>query len=366
MKYPGLLQPLEVANQSWQVISMDFVEGLPKSDHYSCVLVVVDTFSKYAHFVPLAHPYTAQSVATAFMNNIYKLHGLPEAIISDRERVFTSKLWQELFRLSGTQLKMSSAYHPQTDGKTERVNQCLETYLRCFLQTCPRQWVKWLHLAEYWYNTCFHSSTGRTPFEVVYGQSPKHFGVDSIECCAVPDLQEWMAERDLMTQLVKQHLQRAQQKMKVQADKKRSDQSFLVGDKVFLKLQPYVQQSVAPRANSKLAFKYFGPFEILQKIGQVAYKLQLPEGSLIHPVFHVSQLKKYIGSDTQVSSVIPEPIDYNPVAESAIGDRICNVKGKVQLQVLVQWKGWPRNMATWEPKVVSISLMDCLEDETNL
>lgn len=134
--------------------------------------MVVDTFSKYAHFIPLAHPYTALSVATSFMNNVYKLHGLPEAIVSNRDKVFTSNLWQELFKLCQIQLKMSSSYHPQTDGQTEHVNQCLETYLRCFVQTCPKHWIKWLALAEFWYNTCYHSSTGRTPFEVVYEQHP--------------------------------------------------------------------------------------------------------------------------------------------------------------------------------------------------
>lgn len=338
VKYPGLLQPLPIADHNWQIISMDFIEGLPKSGNYSCILVVVDTFSKYGHFIPLAHPFTVLSVATTFLNNVYKLHGLPESIISDRDRVFTSNLWQELFKLSQTQLRMSSAYHPQTDGQTERVNQCLETFLRCFVQCCPKQWVKWLPLSEFWYNTCYHSSTGKSPFEVVYGHPPKHFGIDTVESCVVSDLQEWLAERQLMTQLVRQHLQRAQQKMKNQADKNRIDRQFEVGEMVFVKLQPYVQQSVAHRANHKLAFKYFGPFEILQKVGLVAYKLKLPPSSSIHPVFHVSQLKKVIGAKTKVSSYIPEPANSHPAAESVIGERLCTRRGRVQPQVLVKWR----------------------------
>jgi transposase InsO family protein len=121
-KLPGLLQPLLVPSQAWSTVSLDFIEGLPKSGGYDVIFVVVDKFTKYAHFVPMSHPYTALSVAQLYFNNIYKLHGLPEAIISDRDGVFTSALWQELFRLSNTKLLMSSFYHPQTDGQTERLN----------------------------------------------------------------------------------------------------------------------------------------------------------------------------------------------------------------------------------------------------
>jgi transposase InsO family protein len=136
-RYPGLLQPLPVPAGAWEVVSMDFVKGLPRSGQHNCILVVVDKFSKLAHFLPLRHPFTALSVAKLYLDNIYKLHGLPMVIISDRDRVFTSKLWRELFGLAGVTLKMSSAYHPQTDGQTERINQCMETYLRCFAHVCP-------------------------------------------------------------------------------------------------------------------------------------------------------------------------------------------------------------------------------------
>lgn len=123
------------------------------------------------------------------MNQIYKLHGMLMSIVSDRDRIFTSKLWQELFKLSGTQLRMSGSYHPQMDGPTERVNQCLEAYLRCFVQACPKQWSKWLALAEFWYNTCYHSSLGKTPFEVLYGHPPRHLGINPSGECAVLDLE---------------------------------------------------------------------------------------------------------------------------------------------------------------------------------
>lgn len=120
--YPGLLVPLPVPTESWQVLSMDFIEGLPRSGNTNCVLVVVDKFSKFAHFIPLLHPFTAATVAKTFLDNIYKLHGMPSHIISDRDRIFTSTFWRELFKLANTTLCMSSAYHPKSDGQTERVN----------------------------------------------------------------------------------------------------------------------------------------------------------------------------------------------------------------------------------------------------
>jgi hypothetical protein len=169
VKLPRLLQPLLVPDIAWSTISLDFIEGLPKSHGFDSILVVIDKFTKYGHFLPLVHPFTPLSVAQAYFQNVYKLHGLPEAIISDRDRVFTSKLWQESFKLSDTKPLMSSAYHPQTDGQTERLNQCLEAFLRCAVHSCPKNWSKWIALAEYWYNTTYHTALGLTPFELLYG-----------------------------------------------------------------------------------------------------------------------------------------------------------------------------------------------------
>lgn len=138
------------------------------------------------------------------MQHIFRLHGLPLALISDHDRIFTSTLWQELFRLSQTQLRMSSPYHPPTDGQTERVNQCLETYPRSSVNSCPRNWYNWLFLVEYWYNTTFHSALGRTPYEVIYGTLPREFGVTQVDQCTVPDLATWLCEREVMLELLQQ------------------------------------------------------------------------------------------------------------------------------------------------------------------
>lgn len=192
-KYPGLLQPLPVPDAAWQVVSMDFIEGLPCSGRFNCILVVVDKFSRYAHFIPLAHPFSAADVAVAFMDNVYKLHSLPEQIISDRDRVFNSLFWRQLFALTGTTLSMSSSYHPETDGQSERVNQCLEGYLRCFAHACPTKWIQWLSLAEFWYNTSPHSALGKSPFEVLYGTSPRHLGISADSLCRICKL-GWIRE----------------------------------------------------------------------------------------------------------------------------------------------------------------------------
>jgi hypothetical protein len=159
-KNPGLLQPLPIPDEAWQIITMDFIEGLPNSGNANCILVVADKFTKLAHFLPLMHPYTAASVARLFLDSVYKLHGMLVSIISDRDRVFTSLFWKELFSLARVKLRISTAYHPHSDGQTERVNQCLETFLRCFVTACPNAWSNWLSLAEFWYNTSFHFAIG--------------------------------------------------------------------------------------------------------------------------------------------------------------------------------------------------------------
>jgi transposase InsO family protein len=149
---------------AWPLISMDFVEGLPKAQGKNVILVVVDRFTKYANFIAISHPYTAQDVVDAYIINVSKLHGLPRVIVTDRDPIFTSSVWQSLFKNLGVELHLSSAYHPPTCGQTERVNQCLENYLRCMCFNGPKRWIYWLSLAEWWYNSSYHTSLNMTPF----------------------------------------------------------------------------------------------------------------------------------------------------------------------------------------------------------
>lgn len=155
--YPGLLQPLPIPNKVWQNISMDFIEGHPRVAGHEVIFVVVDRLSKATHFMALKHPYIVVEVAQAFMNGVFKLHGMSKIIVSNKDLVFTSKFGKELFKLQKVTLITSSTYHPQTDGRTQVVNRCHEYYLRCMTFEKPREWPQWLALAEWWYNTTFHS-----------------------------------------------------------------------------------------------------------------------------------------------------------------------------------------------------------------
>lgn len=150
---------------------MNFIDRLPLSQGKITIFVVMDRMRKYAHFMALYHPYSAISIALLFMDNIYRLHGLSKYIVRHCDPVFVSGFWRELFRLIGVKLHYST-YHPQSDGQTEVVNRCLVQYLRCMSGEKPKEWARWLSLAEWWYNTSFRSSIKVSPYEVVYGQVP--------------------------------------------------------------------------------------------------------------------------------------------------------------------------------------------------
>ena len=283
----GLLQPLPIPNPICEDIFMDFIEGLPKPRGKDTILVIVDRLSKYAHFLALSHPFSAAMVAQLYVEHIFKLHGLPKTIVSDRDNIFLSKFWQELFSLIRVSLHLSSAYHPQSDGQTEVVNGCLKGYLSCMTGEKPAEWVLWLPLAEWWYNSNWHSSIGVNPFEVVYGQPPSVHITYLAGDSRVEAIDRSLAAREDCIKMLKYQLSKTQHRMKQQVDKHRTDRTFEARDLVYARLHPYRQQSVACKTSNKLSAKFFGPFPILTRIGTMAYKLQLPETSRIHPVFHV-------------------------------------------------------------------------------
>jgi hypothetical protein len=330
---------------------MDFIEGLPLSDNANVILVIVDRLTKYAHFLPLKHPYTAATVAKLYLDNIVKLHGVPLSIISDRDKIFTSAFWRELIKAVGTKLHYSTAYHPQTDGQSERVNQCLEQYLRCAVQDHPKLWRRMLAMAEFWYNTSYHTAIGTTPFQALYQQEPNFGAFPNITVAetslAHSDANDFQAHIDsLRTRLLQ-----AQQRMKAYADKQRTERQFMVGEQVLLKLQPYAQQSVVNRPCPKLSYKFFGPYTVLDRIGAVAYKLQLPAEAKVHPVFHVSQLKPFVPKYTPVFSELPAIPDLAAAAvepEDILERRMVRSGNTAATQIRVKWSGLDDAHATWE------------------
>jgi len=235
----GLLQPLPIPQQVWEDISMDFITGLPKFLKFDTILVVVDRLTKYGHFIAMSHPFTAKEVAETFVKEVVKLHGFPRSIVLDRDRVFISRFWQELFKLIGTSLKYSFIYHPETDGQTEVVNKSLETYLRCFMNEKPREWAKWLPWAEYWFNTNFNVPAGMTPFKPLYGRELPSILKVGNEVTSMEAIDEQLKARDGILTELKRHLSQAQQQIKAQTDKRRRDVQFAIGGQVYLRTKPY-------------------------------------------------------------------------------------------------------------------------------
>ncbi|OAP08286.1 hypothetical protein AXX17_AT2G06770 [Arabidopsis thaliana] len=313
----GLLQPLPIPEKVWEDLNMDFIEGLPFSNGINVILVVVDRLSKYAYFIGLRHLFTAADVASSFIQEI-----------------------------AGTKLKHSTSFHFETDGQIELTNRSLEVYLRCLASSHPRTWQKFLAWAELWYNTSFHTSLKTTPFQVVYGRPPPTLLKYEEHSTTNVDL-ELLKDSDMMLGRIKDQLTLTQQLMKNNANKHRGDVEFKVGDFVYLKLRPYRQHSVTRRVCQKLATKYYGLFEVLERIGKAAYRLKLHEGSKIHPVFHVSLLKFVLG---QAAEVNPLPDIYGEIGEFTVEpeeilDTRYNEEG--YLEGLIQWKGLSSQENTW-------------------
>jgi hypothetical protein len=269
----GLLQPLSVPSEVWSDISMDFIEGFPKVGGKSVILTVVDRFSKFAHFIALGHPYTAASVAKAFFDNIVRLHGLPCSIVSDRDTVFISTIWLELFQLAGVKLHMSSAFHPQSDGQSEVVNRIITMYLQCLAGDRPREWLKWLPWPLFCYNTSFQTTLRCSPFNVVYGREPPallpyHLGTSQM---AVVDKQ--LQTRDEFLADIHDRLIQSQVTMKSYQDRHRREVEFHEDDWVWLRLQQRTTVGVTSATPNKLGPKFFGPYQVLSRVGTVSYKL---------------------------------------------------------------------------------------------
>jgi hypothetical protein len=308
--------------------------------------MVVDRFSMYGHFIALGHPYSATTVATAFFTNIVRLHGFPASIVSDRNPVFTSRVWQEMFKLSDTQLCLSSAFRPQIDGQSEVTNRVIAMYLCCLAGDRPQSWLRWLSWAEYCFNTSYQTALGTTPFQVVYGRPPPSMVSFQSEATKVSAMDRQLRDRDTFLAEIRERLLQAQARMKMVHDKGHRHVEFTPGDLVWLHLNQRAAASVRDNARTKLAPKFFGPYEVIERIGPVAYKLRLPAKARIHNVFHVAFLKKFEGLAPQNTPPLPHIVRCRAVPTPEKVARARPTKDSWEL--LVHWHGRSAGDATWE------------------
>ncbi|GJS57908.1 putative reverse transcriptase domain-containing protein [Tanacetum coccineum] len=289
----GLLVQPEIPEWKWDNITMDFITKLPRSSQgFDTIWVIVDRLTKSAHFLPIRENDPLDKLARLYLNRIVARHGIPASIICDRDGRFTSNFWRSFQKALGTDISMSTAYHPETDGQSERTIQTLEDMLRACVIDFGKGWVKHLPLAEFSYNNSYHASIKAAPYEALYGRkcrSPICWAEVGEAQLTGPELIQETTEKIV---LIKQRMQAAQDRQKSYADRKRKPMEFEVGDRVMLKVSPW-KGVVRFGKRGKLNPRYVGPFKVLAKVGKVAYRLELPqELSRVHHTFHVSNLKK--------------------------------------------------------------------------
>ncbi|QRW15579.1 Retrotransposable element Tf2 protein [Rhizoctonia solani] len=317
------LKPLDVPPFPFHTISYDFITGFPKSEGYDAILVVIDSFSKFGHFIPTTKKVLAKGLANLFVTHIWKLHGLPVRTILDQGTTFTGKFLRALYQRLGIQPSFSLAYHPKSDGQTKRVNQFIKFYLRSYVAADHLDWVRWLPLAEYAYNNAKHAATGKTPFELVYGTNPV------MNPSTVPAN---VPEADLVANTLAQEWQEAESALRMTKERMARPKGIIleysIGKKVWLD-----GKNVGLRTNSnKLDPKRLGPFKVTEKISSHAYCLKLPETLKIHDVFYTP----------------PETIEGEEEYEV---EQIINSKQqRGKWFYLIKWKGYGLEDNSWEPE----------------
>ena len=311
-----------------------------------------------AHFIPTTDKITAEGTAELFIQEIFRLHGLPLDIVSDRGPQFVSTFWKQIHTRLGISTSLSSAYHPESDGQTERTNATLEQYLRCYCDFNQENWVKLLPTAEFAYNNSIHAATKMTPFYACLGYRPRADFLADERNETITDLSNETANRfvtnleNIMTQL-QFHLKNAQDTIKMYADQHRIDKHFNVGDMVLLS----TRNLESDRPSRKLDYVSVGPYKIIEKINPVAYRLELPRTSRAHNVFHVWLLEPYYDPNPQTyvnetptsSHLAPIPIVSNEKVFYKIDKILDSREDEDTWRYLIRWEGTTKEEDSWQP-----------------
>ena len=344
----GRLHPLPIPSAPWSSVSMDYIVELPPSHGYDAIYVAVDRLTKMAHFCPTSTHVTAEDTADLYLHHIFKNHGLPQDIVSDRGSQFVSKFTRRLLDLCDVKGNRSTAYHPQSDGQTERVNQVLEQYLRTFCDYQQDDWCQLLPLAEFAYNNASHASTKMSPFYANYGYHPRATVkpiVDSVNPTAETFISRITSAH---SELVK-NLTEAQATYKANYDTHvKEAPDFSVGDLVWLSRK----NITTTRPSTKLDFRRLGPFKITEVVGEskAAFKLDLPPTMQIHPVFPVSLLTPHhANSITGREQPLPPPVVVENELEWEVKEILDSKLKRGKLHYYVDWKGYTPQDRTWEP-----------------
>ncbi|KAF7783141.1 hypothetical protein Agabi119p4_2517 [Agaricus bisporus var. burnettii] len=343
----GKLMPNPIPTKPWADVSVDFIVKLPESQGMDSILVVCDRFSKMAHFIPTTETTSALGLAKLFRDHVWKLHGLPETVISDRGPQFAADFTKELNKMLGIDTRLSTAFHPQTDGQTERTNQELEQYLRSFVDHRQTDWPDWLATAEFSYNNKEQSSTKETPFMVNVGRHPRT-GFDLRRQGNHPAAADFADRMKLQHEETQAALKKAQDDMRRYADRGRGEAvKYKVGDKILLATRDLQIQG---RPTRKLTEKFIGPYTVKKIISPNAVELDLPRSIRIHPVVNVSRIVMYREQVEGQGSKPAPAVEIEGEQEWEV-EKILNAKWfRGKKRYLVRWKGYTAEADSWEPE----------------
>lgn len=354
----GLLQPLHIPDSRWQIISMDFITGLPRtSQRFDTILVVVDKLSKFVHLIPTRSTITAHGTSLLLNTHVFSIHGFPQTIITDRDPRFTSTYWKQFCSNLTIKRALTTAFHPQSDGQTERTNKVVEEVLRNLISYCHKSWDELLPFVQFCINNTISTSTGMTPYFLNFGTHPGSPITNQITSTSLPVLEKVFSNMSLALTRVKRLLQAAQDRQKFYADQHRRPHSFTEGTQVLLSSRHLRLQG---RGKKKIYPKFLGPFTITKMVGINAAQLDLPSTWNIHNVFHVSLLKQYHSRADSTPVPLPTVVDGLPSyqVDKILSHRDKPIGSSTTREYLVQWVGFSPDYNSWEsPEALPPSIL---------